>query len=167
MADHKRLPETATTHFRLLVDAADQQQNLLAAPCPRLLEMMLAQCAVESGWGSSKLARLYYNFGGMKWRDFMTPYATPRHYLASDGPAIYCQFKTYSHFVAGYFFRLDEHPSYAGWRDHADTPESFIEFIGPIWVGLDKKRNAEYVRKVLRVYETRMKGILQPPEVPA
>lgn len=167
MADHKRLPKTAAAGFRLLVDAADRAQLTLATPCPRLMEMMLAQCAVESGWGNSKLARTYLNFGGMKWRDFMKPYATPQHYLASDGPAIYCRFKTYNDFVAGYFFRLDEHPSYDGWRDHAATPEDFIKFVGPIWVGLDEKRNAEYVRKVLRVYQTRTEGILQPPEVSA
>jgi hypothetical protein len=98
---------------------------------PKLRPVTLAQWILESGWGSSELARTYKNFGGIKWRPAMAGYATKVSYNASDGVDDYCAFKTYPDFIKGYWKFLDR-PPYHGWRDHTDG-ESFISFIGPIY----------------------------------
>lgn len=157
-----QLPQTANVGFDFLVN----KMELMKDACEsmgvyHLREIMLAQWAVESGWGNSRLAYDYNNYAGMKWRDFMKPHAHKKWYKANDGGAFYCAFATEADFIRGYVHRLDKHPSYVGWRDASKTPEGFINFVGPIWVGLDAKRNAEYVRKVLRVWNERTKGILE------
>jgi hypothetical protein len=43
---------------------------------PELRAVTLAQWMLESGRATSRLAKLHYNFGGIKWRREMAPYAT-------------------------------------------------------------------------------------------
>src|SRR4030095_16567629 len=59
---------------------------------PELRAVTLAQWMLESGRATSKLAKLHYNFGGIKWRREMAPYATRIQYEASDGVDYYCKF---------------------------------------------------------------------------
>jgi hypothetical protein len=112
---------------------------------PALRAVSLAQWILESGWGSSELARLHNNFGGMKWRDAMAPYARKFKYIAHDGPAFYCHFHDHANFIAGYWAFMDR-PPYAGWRKHTGSAEEFISFIGPTWA-----EDKAYVEKVLNL----------------
>jgi N-acetylmuramoyl-L-alanine amidase len=61
---------------------------------PRLRAVTFAQWLLESGRGTSDLAKLHYNFGGLKWRPEMAGYATEIQYDASDGVDQYCKFAT-------------------------------------------------------------------------
>lgn len=97
-----------------------------------LRAVTVAQWILESGRGDSGLAREYLNFGGMKYRPEMKPYASKVEYKASDGVDEYCKFATLEDFIAGYWAFLDRAP-YKGWRDHTDTPDHFIKFIGRIY----------------------------------
>lgn len=99
---------------------------------PQLRAVTLAQWALESGRGSSALARDHYNFGGLKWRKEMTPYATKVKYAAHDGEDFYCKFATLENFIAGYWAFLNRAP-YSGWEANVATPERFIRFIGPTY----------------------------------
>lgn len=114
---------------------------------PHLKGVTLAQWALESGYGQSALAKEHLNFAGMKWRDVMKPYATPVLYQAHDGRENYCKFKTVDDFIKGFWARLDLMKPYAGWRNHAKTPEAFVKFIAEIWA---PKQN--YEAKVLELY---------------
>jgi hypothetical protein len=117
-----------TEEFKTLVkeylDADIEFANLRA--------VTVAQWTLESGYGRSSLAADFRNFAGLKWRSEMNGYATPVDYAAHDGTEKYCKFATRKKFVAGYWHFLDRSP-YDGWRDHTDTPEDFIRFIGPIY----------------------------------
>lgn len=126
---------------------------------PHLRAISLAQWAVECGWGKADLARLHRNYAGMKWRTQMNEYATPVSYEAHDGKERYCKFADDGLFIQGYWARYDILSAYSGWRAAAKDPITFINFVGPIWLGLTKQQNQEYVRKVLGVYELRTKEI--------
>jgi N-acetylmuramoyl-L-alanine amidase/Mannosyl-glycoprotein endo-beta-N-acetylglucosaminidase len=97
-----------------------------------LRAVSVAQWTLESGYGRSNLAADFRNFAGLKWRSEMNGYATPVDYAAHDGAEKYCNFATRKKFIAGYWHFLDRSP-YDGWRNHIDTPEDFIRFIGPIY----------------------------------
>ena len=99
---------------------------------PALRAVTLAQWLVESGRGTSRLARDHLNFAGLKWRAEMAPFATRTDYAAHDGADAYCRFSTHERFIAGYWAFLARAP-YAGWERHADTAEGFIRFVGPIY----------------------------------
>ncbi len=110
---------------------------------PQLRAVTLAQWMLESGRATSKLAKLHYNFGGLKWRKEMAAYATKIKYKANDGVDFYCKFATVESFIAGYWAFLNRSP-YSGWEEHTDTAEDFIRFIGPIYTPSKK-----YADKVL------------------
>lgn len=99
---------------------------------PQLRGVTLAQWMLESGRATSKLAKQHYNFGGLKWRKEMAPYATKIAYEAHDGVDFYCKFATIDNFITGYWAFLDRSP-YSGWEEHVETAEEFIKFIGPIY----------------------------------
>ncbi len=112
---------------------------------PQLRAVTLAQWMLESGRATSKLAKLHYNFGGIKWRKEMTPYATKIEYEANDGVDYYCKFATIENFIAGYWAFLNRAP-YTGWEEHVETADDFIRFIGPIYTPTKK-----YADKVLNL----------------
>lgn len=118
---------------------------------PHLKGITYGQWALEAGRGTSLLARSHLNFAGMKWRPFMSDVAAKVWYNAHDGGEFYCKFASLQNFIAGYWLRLDRHPSYHGWRQHTATAEEFINFIGPIWA--PPSANPNYVRQVLDVYQ--------------
>ena len=99
---------------------------------PQLRAVTLAQWMVESGRGTSKLARAHYNFGGLKWRKEMAAFATRVSYEAHDGKDYYCKFATIENFINGYWAFLNRAP-YSGWEEHIDSGGDFIRFIGPIY----------------------------------
>ncbi len=96
---------------------------------PGLKAVTLAQWALESGWGTSELAVKHFNFGGLKWRKEMEPYATEVSYEAHDGLAGYCAFADIDAFLKGYWAFIGR-KVYDGWEAHAGDPETFIRFIG-------------------------------------
>jgi N-acetylmuramoyl-L-alanine amidase/Mannosyl-glycoprotein endo-beta-N-acetylglucosaminidase len=99
---------------------------------PGLRAATIAQWTLESGYGTSKLATEYLNFGGLKWRSEMEGFATPVDYTAHDGTEKYCKFSSPREFVKGYYHFLDRDP-YRGWRSHTGSASDFIHFIGPIY----------------------------------
>ena len=112
---------------------------------PQLRAVSLAQWMLESGRASSKLATEHLNFGGLKWRSEMTPFATRVTFTAHDGEDDYCKFASIDKFIAGYWAFLERTP-YTGWKQHAASGESFIRFIGPIYTP-----SAGYAEKVLKL----------------
>ncbi|MCM2477311.1 hypothetical protein HGO38_28065 [Rhizobium sp. CG5] len=113
---------------------------------PLLRAVTLAQWILESGRGTSELARDHYNFAGLKWRKEMAGFATKVAYDAHDGADFYCKFATMENFVAGYWAFLNRSP-YSGWESHVATPEDFIGFIGPTYA----PSNPEYAENVLNL----------------
>jgi hypothetical protein len=65
---------TYTEKFKSLVDA----YRGISIEYPQLKPVTIAQWMHESGRGSSKLATDHNNFAGLKWRDEMEGFATPR-----------------------------------------------------------------------------------------
>jgi len=144
---YSTLPTIAAPNFLELADVYAKTQ----IEFPHLRAVTLAQWGLESGWGKSALSQRYNNYAGMKWRTQMKPYGTPANYVAHDGPCLYVNFPDAAHFIAGYWKRYDIISNYDGWRKHTATPEQFIGFVGPIWLGLSDKENARYVTDVLRL----------------
>ena len=118
---------------------------------PHLKGISFAQWALEAGRGTSVLAKRHLNFAGMKWRPFMSGIAKKVWYEAHDGGDYYCEFASLEDFIAGYWLRLDRHPSYRGWRNAAATPQGFFNFIADIWA--PPSENPNYKPKVLALYE--------------
>ena len=113
----------------------------------QLKGITIAQWLLESGRGTSRLATEHLNFGGLKWRDEMTGFATPVDYQASDGLDKYCKFDSVEKFIKGYWRFLERSP-YEGWRNNVGSAEAFIGFVGPIYAG-----DSNYISKVLNAYD--------------
>lgn len=150
--DFPRLPQKCTSAFaslcRLVLDELGADGTL----GPLMAETVLAQWALESGYGVSRLALEHNNYAGMKWRDGMEPWATPVPFVAHDGRASYCHFANNGQFVHGYFHRLDLIPAYARWDDAAQNGgDAFITHIGPAWLGLGPDAGDRYIKKVQSV----------------
>lgn len=109
-----------------------------------LKAVTLAMMMLESGRGTSDLATKHYNFGGLKYRPEMKFHAKKIRYKASDGFDNYCKFDSVESFIGGFWAFLDRRP-YKGWRDHAHSPESFVNFIAPIYCPY----NPDYTKQVL------------------
>lgn len=112
---------------------------------PHLKAVTLAQWMLESGRGTSELAKLHYNFAGLKWRPEMAPYATRISYEAHDGKDWYCKFPTIESFINGYWAFINRSP-YSGWEENAGTGETYINFIGPVYTP-----SSGYAKKVLKL----------------
>ena len=112
---------------------------------PHLKEVTLAQWMLESGRGTSELAKKHYNFGGLKWRPEMAPYATKISYEAHDGKDWYCKFPTIESFINGYWAFINRSP-YSGWEENAGSGEKYINYIGPIYTPTNG-----YAKKVLNL----------------
>lgn len=153
-----------------LFDSLVARYKALKISHPALKAITLAQWMLESGRGSSALAREHLNFGGLKWRSELLGFATPVAYRAHDGLDYYCKFGSLDAFIVGYWRFLARTP-YQGWEKEADKgAEAFMRFIGPIY---NPAGNA-YVNQVLALLpeaEKRLKaargGSEQPnPAVP-
>ena len=107
-----------------LVSAA----RVAAIPAPALRAVSLAQWVLESGRGTSRLAREHGNFAGLKWRPDMQGIATPVQYAAHDGVDTYCAFSSVEAFIAGYW-RFIGRATYQGWQDFAQDPPGYVAFL--------------------------------------
>lgn len=92
---------------------------------PGLRAVTLAQWALESGRGSSDLAKDHFNFAGLKYRERMQGFARPVDYPASDGTATYCAFDSIPAFIAGYWHFIKSGP-YEGYDAFANDPIGYI-----------------------------------------
>lgn len=128
---------------------------------PQLRAVSLAQWLIESGRATSDLATLHNNFGGLKFRPEMAPFATKVSVAASDGTDDYCKFATLEKFIAGYWAFLERAP-YKGFRSHVATPEDFIRFIAPIYC----PPNPNYADDVL-ILVPEAQGLLDKAGAPA
>lgn len=120
------LPLIAAKNFVLLA----QQYRDLPIEFPHLKGVTLAQWAMESGWGKTKLAGEFGNYAGMKWGACDAGFGSPVVY----GKEKYTWFSDLTSFIHAYWNRLDSVDLYGGWREHAETPETFINFITPPWL---------------------------------
>jgi flagellum-specific peptidoglycan hydrolase FlgJ len=121
--------------------------RLLRVPYPELKGITLAQWALESSWGTSRLATEHNNFAGIGYRRSLWWYARPVNYTSSDGEGRYCHFHSRRAFVRGYW-RLLGRRRYAGWQSHAADPEAFLFHLKTCGYAADP----DYVGKVMRVY---------------
>ena len=112
-----------------LLDKLAQLYKNQDIPHSNLKEVTLAQWILESGRATSELATEHFNFGGLKWRSEMSPFATRVSYQAHDGVDDYCKFANIESFISGYWAFIGRAP-YAGWEDHAGSGEDYIRFIG-------------------------------------
>jgi len=108
-----------------------------------------AQAIIETGRGTSTLAREHNNFHGMKWRPEMANAgAVPVEVAVTSEPsgrAEFCKFRTPADAVAGYWAFLQRAP-YAGWHSRSATAEAFLRFVCPIWAA-----DPKYLDKCLSV----------------
>jgi N-acetylmuramoyl-L-alanine amidase len=123
---------------------------------PHLKAVTLAQWALESAWGTSSLATEHLNFGGLKYRKEMAPYVQKVSYEAHDGVDFYCKFPNLEGFIKGYWAFIHRSP-YSGWEEHTDSPEDFMEFIGPIYCP-----RSGYVNDVLELIDEAEKVLSAP-----
>jgi len=120
---------------------------------PGLKVITLAQWALESGFGTSALARDHLNFGGLKFRARVNfgrennPLATPVDYTAHDGDDTYCAFGSLENFIDGYWAFISNTPIYEGWRDEAEDPSGYISLLRARGYAQDP----DYVSKVLEI----------------
>ncbi|MDR0746945.1 MAG: glucosaminidase domain-containing protein [Helicobacteraceae bacterium] len=111
-----------------------------------LKAVTLAMMLLESGRGTSDLAKKYNNFGGLKYRPEMAAMAKKIRYYASDGYDYYCHFASFESFIAGFWTFLDRKP-YEGWRTKALDERKFLEFIAPIYCPY----NSDYANSVMKL----------------
>lgn len=120
-----------------------------------LKSITIAQWILESGRGTSLLAREHNNFGGLKWRDELESKVKniyKVHYDEGRGEAdkFYFGCKTEAAFLDLYWAFIERAP-YAGWRDEAKkSPEAYLRhivFAG--YVGVSDAQREEYVKTVL------------------
>lgn len=127
-----------------------------------LMVATLAQWAVESGRGSSALARDHYNFAGLKYRARMRDWAEPVDYRGSDGDlATYCGFVSEEAFIAGYWHFIESGP-YGGWEAFEDDGPGFIRHIWRSGYAADP----DYVGKVNALIGEARALLLGAPLVP-
>lgn len=131
---------------------------------PRLKTITLAQWALESGWGSSELARDHRNFAGLKYRARVNagrpadrPLATPVDYLAHDGEDTYCAFASLEDFIAGYWAFVGNGAMYDGWEAYAEDPSGYIAHLKRGGYAADP----HYVQKVLRALPTLRREVMR------
>ena len=94
-----------------------------------LKEATLAQWILESGWASSKLAREALNFGGLKFRKELKPYATEYSYTDWQGETDpYCKFESVEQFILGYWAFI-QRDVYHGWTEHTGSAADYIDYL--------------------------------------
>jgi hypothetical protein len=113
-----------------------------------LKEVTLAQWLLESARATSDLAATAKNFAGLKWRDEMVVFATPKSIkVPSESEAMdFCLFTDIDKFLRGYWKFLTRSP-YAGLEANTKSPENFIGFIQSKGFAAD----IGYVGKVLKL----------------
>lgn len=120
------LPQVASKNF---VTLAEQYRDYSIA-FPKLKGVTLAQWALESGWGKTKLAQVHGNYAGMKWGQVDSQFGTPVMY----GGSKYTSFTSPTMFIEGYWNRVLNSSAFNDWHGHLDDPTTFITWITPMWL---------------------------------
>jgi hypothetical protein len=126
---------------------------------PPLKAVTLAQWALESGRGTSPLAKQHNNFGGLKFRDRMQGFAEPVEHPAHDGVDTYCKFTNPKSFIAGYWHFIDKGP-YDGWKNFGLDPVGYIAHLKAKGYAGDPN----YVAKVAALLPEAQAALDQEPE---
>lgn len=97
---------------------------------PTLKSVTLAQWILESGRGSSDLAEMHDNFGGLKWRDRMQGFAVPVEMVTPSEPqgATWCKFRDPPAYIPGYWQFIESGP-YEDPARYADNPRAYLEML--------------------------------------
>lgn len=116
---------------------------------PHLKPITVAQWMLESGRGTSYLAKEHNNFGGMMHRREMNNWglniSSVKYTSPSDNiPSYYASFGGLADWIAAYWKFIDRVP-YGGWRQNCATGTQYIEFIKSRGYAADP----DYVTKVL------------------
>lgn len=114
-------------------------------------QTMVAQWALESSYGQSRLAQEHNNFSGMKYRDYLKPYgAKSVKYEAHDGVDYYCSFNTLGGYILCYISKFKHEPYNLNVSAY-NSGDDFIRAIGPLWVTGSPKMGtaaANYINKI-------------------
>jgi hypothetical protein len=143
-------PEGATPWTRLVQGLRNYSDLSL-----QLKIACLSQWILESGRGTSVLAKKHLNFGGLKYRTRMQEYATAVDYVASDGEGVYCSFASEEAFVRGYWHFIASGP-YDGWEAYREDGAGYLRHIAPKYAS-----DPDYVRKVLDLFEEARRYLAQ------
>lgn len=139
---YERYGTKASSDFEIMA----QTYANMEVEYPNLKAVTLAMMMLESGRGSSDLAKVHKNYAGLKYRSAIKKYAQKVKYRASDGYDYYCQFKDHETFIKGFWAFLDRSP-YKGWRQKAYSPRAFLTKIASKYCPFNK----EYVSKVMNL----------------
>jgi len=96
-----------------------------------LFEHILAQWALESNWGKSKLAQHHKNFGGVKYRESLVGqgFYTFTEYEDWEGKKDrYFSLESEEEWVRLYFAFINR-SIYNGWKNHQDSGSAYMKFI--------------------------------------
>jgi uncharacterized FlgJ-related protein len=131
----------ATADFLTLVDSASADPAFGGFQA-----VVIAQCALESDWGRSELARIHANFAGIPWSALFGEVAAAVPHPADPARGTFCRFLSTATFLRAYRHRLDNDTAFAGWR-MASEPASLARFLGRTW----RPGDAQYERKILDI----------------
>lgn len=95
----------------------------------------VAQAIIESGRGTSRVAKELTNFWGIKYRDVLEGLAVPQRIEVTSetqGWDIFAKFPDADTAVKGWLKFLTR-SYYAGWEAHKNSPSDFIRHIGKSW----------------------------------
>lgn len=154
------LPHSATSNF---VTLADTYRDF-SLEWPYLKGVTLAQWAMESGWGMTRLAKTYGNYAGMKWGSIDQHFGAPIIY---SGGTKYTAFTSPTMFIEGYWNRVLNASPYAGVRDNMKSAEEFITYLTPPWLtgrtGHNDLSSAErkYVRDIMDIRNRRTEELFK------
>lgn len=97
----------------------------------QLFEFTLAQWALESGYGKSKLAQEFNNFGGMKFRkELSKQFPKSERYEDWSGETVpYFLLDSFEQYPELYFAFIGRWP-YKGFEKHISSGRKFIKFLG-------------------------------------
>lgn len=131
----------ATADFLALVDLVSAE-----AAFDPLQPVVVAQCALESDWGRSDLARVHANFAGIPWSDLFGEVAAAVPHPVDPVRGTFCRFLSAATFLRAYRHRLDNDPAFVGWRMASDAA-SFATFLGKTW----RPSDPQYERKLMDI----------------
>jgi N-acetylmuramoyl-L-alanine amidase len=150
----RRDPAFSSSWEKLIFHAQSERSHLATlsngdtfAPNEGQRLAAMAQWILESGRGSSQLAKQHLNFAGLKYRPEMKKYASPVEYEAWDGWDTYCKFESVEDFIKGFWVFLHRDPYKAGNWQARTIPESYLRSIVPPYTTPAES----YIQKCLRL----------------
>lgn len=167
--DYEPQPDTPANGATTNIAEGSGWERLIAAYSvfpdtpPQLKTASLSQWILESGRGTSDLARDHLNFGGLMYRDRMAGLATPVTYTGSDGlKTDYCKFTSVDAFIRGYWHFISSGP-YDGWDQYSEDSAGYIRHIAGKYAA-----DPEYSAKVQSLFAEAQKllGGTAPTEAP-